>query len=314
MKFEFKDKFNPQVLAGGLKRYKVDPSQAKELGAYENIVWEANDVIFRFVHHSHRNRQLIEAELEFMDYLFGYGARCVQPVRDVDGGFVTDLGEFYITAFKKAKGSRPSKDNWVPKMWKSWGRQIGVMHRLAKDFNPVHKRYVWHEDTYYTNPVTDFPECPPVLPLLNKTIEEIKNLSQNRDNWGLVHSDVHHGNFFVDENFDVEVFDFDDSMYMHYAQDIAMVMFYGLMVPAQNRTEYAKNLYNAVMDGYTKENTLAKEDLKTIPLFIDLRRLVDIFVVLAPKPRNLEDRNVQFGLKFVDDVQRGEPYIDIDFV
>jgi Ser/Thr protein kinase RdoA (MazF antagonist) len=313
MKFEFKDSFNPEILAKGLSCYGTDPSQAKELGAYENIVWEANGVIYRFTHHTHRSMEWIEAELEFMDYLFQNGTRCVQPVRDSGGQFVTDLGEFYITAFAKAQGSRPTRENWVPAMWKNWGRQIGRMHRLAKDFNPIHKRYVWHENAYYAKPVTDFPECQQVLPLLEKTIEDAKNIPKTRDNWGLIHSDAHQGNFFVTDDLDVVVFDFDDSMYMQYAQDIAMVMFYGLLVPAQDRTAYARNLYDAVMDGYSTENTLSKDDLKTIPLFIDLRRLVDIFVTLAPKPRNLEDRNVQLGLKFVGDVVRGEPYIDIEF-
>lgn len=313
MKFQFKDTFNQDVLSKGLTRYKAEIGNAKELGAYENIVWECDGVVYRFTHHSHRTMEWIEAELEFMDYLSCNGARCVEPVKDCDGRFVTDLGQFYITAFKKATGSKPSKENWVPAMWKNWGRQLGLMHRLAKDFKPKHKRYVWHENAYYANPVTDFPESQKVFPLLHETIETIRNLPQTRDNWGLVHSDVHQGNFFVSDDMDVTVFDFDDSMYMHYAQDIAMVMFYGLLVPSVDRSVYARNLYSAVMEGYTKENTLSKDDLKTIPLFIDLRRLVDIFVVLAPKPRDLENRNVQLGLKFVDDVLKGEPYINIDF-
>ncbi len=313
MKFEFKDKFNPEVLSVGLKRYGADAAQAKELGAYENIVWESDNVIYRFTHHSHRTMEWIEAELEFMDYLFQNGTRCVQPVKDKDGKFATDLGEFYVTAFAKAEGSRPSRDNWVPAMWNNWGRQIGRMHRLAKDFQPKHKRYQWFENAYYANPTSDFPESGFVLPLALKTMEEIKQLPKTRDNWGLVHSDVHQGNFFVTDDLDIIVFDFDDSMYMQYAQDIAMVMFYGLLVPLENRTQYAKDLYSATMEGYCKENTLPKEDLKTIPLFIELRKLIDIFVTLAPKPRNPEDRNVQLGLMLIEQVKRGEPYIDIEF-
>jgi Ser/Thr protein kinase RdoA (MazF antagonist) len=256
----------------------------------------------------------IEAELEFMDYLHQNGARCVQPVKDVSGRFASDLGEFYVTAFRKAAGARPSRENWIPAMWKNWGRQIGLMHRLAKDFKPIHKRYIWHENAYYANPATDFPECPKVLPLLQDTIARIKGLPQSGDNWGLVHSDVHQGNFFVGDDLDVTVFDFDDSMYMQYAQDIAMIMFYGLLVPSSDRKLYAKDLYNAAMDGYSMENALSRDDLSTIPLFIELRKIVDIFVTLAPKPRNPEDRNVQLGLSLLGQVERGEPYIEIDFV
>jgi amicoumacin kinase len=314
VKFEFKDEFTPDILVRGLAKYGIKSEDAKELGAYENIVWESGQIIIRFTHHTHRTLEWICAELEFMDYLFKNGARVVQPVLNKSREFVADLGQFYVTAFAKAKGARPSKETWVPAMWKNWGRQIGLMHRLAKDFNPVHKRYLWFENAYYANPSIDFPEAEIVIPKTKLLIEELKALPRTRDNWGVVHSDVHHGNFFVDEDLDINIFDFDDAMYMHFAQDIAMVMFYGLLVPSENRTEYAKRLYQTAMEGYCLENTLSEADLNTIPMFIELRRLTDILVTLAPKPRNLEDRNVKLGLMLVEQIKRGEPYIDIDFV
>ena len=42
----------------------------------------------------------------------------------------------------------------------------------------------------------------------------------------MIHQDAHLGNLFVDDNYTLTLFDFDDCVYGHFIYDIAMVLFY----------------------------------------------------------------------------------------
>ncbi len=42
----------------------------------------------------------------------------------------------------------------------------------------------------------------------------------------MIHQDAHTGNLFVDDDYTMTLFDFDDCVYGHFIYDIAMVLFY----------------------------------------------------------------------------------------
>ena len=53
----------------------------------------------------------------------------------------------------------------------------------------------------------------------------LDSLPKDDDCYGLIHADIHQGNFFVDENDNITIFDFDDCHYHWFAYDLAVPLF-----------------------------------------------------------------------------------------
>lgn len=106
-------------------------------------------------------------------------------------------------------------------------------------------------------------------------------MQPHRDNYGLVHFDVHTGNFFVHHN-DIYIYDFDDSQYAYFAADIAIVMFYfaGRCPRDRNREDFIREFYLDFMEGYNSQYHLSKSELNKIPIFLKQRELILYAAVL----------------------------------
>ena len=59
---------------------------------------------------------------------------------------------------------------------------------------------------------------PSVYEVIQELLSEITALPQDRDSFGVIHSDMHQGNIFIDEN-EINVIDFGDSIYGWFAMD-----------------------------------------------------------------------------------------------
>lgn len=94
MKSFFQSLLTEDVLTKGLSRYSAVSADATELGAFENIVYKVkkpNNFIVRFTHSTHRSASDIQAELEFMDYLFENGVSIPMPRKSKDGSFCEEI-------------------------------------------------------------------------------------------------------------------------------------------------------------------------------------------------------------------------------
>ena len=56
-----------------------------------------------------------------------------------------------------------------------------------------------------------------------------QSLPQDSASFGLIHQDAHGGNFLVDDQGQITLFDFDDCLYSWFINDIAMAIFYRLL-------------------------------------------------------------------------------------
>jgi Ser/Thr protein kinase RdoA (MazF antagonist) len=205
----------------------------------------------------------------------------VEIIEAQDGSF------FLATLFEKAPGHPPRDDDWSPALFQSMGQFMGRLHTLSKAFQPSlprYQRFSIAEDFAAMEvagrkflPVDD----EPVLQAYLDTVAAIQQLPQDSEGYGLCHIDFHGGNFFITDEGQITLFDFDDCQYAWFVYEIAMALFYAISHDCTRAAELqkAKIFLTAFWSGYTTENNLAPSWLEHIPLFLRLRE-IDLYMLI----------------------------------
>ena len=172
-----------------------------------------------------------------LNYLADGGAGVAKAILSENGKLVEAIddgedGQFLATAFVKAQGDNAHKMGlWDETLFVHYGRLLGRIHKLSKEYQPANqnwKRATWND-----------PDALTVLSLLpaketavreqyNNLMTHLTQLPTGHENYGMIHQDAHASNFFVDANYNITLFDFDDCVFGHFIYDIAMVMFYAI--------------------------------------------------------------------------------------
>jgi Ser/Thr protein kinase RdoA (MazF antagonist) len=104
-------------------------------------------------------------------------------------------------------------DFWQEPFFVDYGRLLGRIHRLSKSYtlpNPAWSRGAW-QDPVNMNIHDDLMADKSVLgECYRELMAHLLALPQDADGYGMIHQDAHAGNFFVDENGKITLFDFDD--------------------------------------------------------------------------------------------------------
>ncbi len=276
------------------------------LGSFENYVFEFQHPlgprVLRFTHSSHRSLGQVLAELDFVHYLAGHGVSVAAPIENIHGTLAAaieaeDGTYFIVSIFHKADGVGKEGFELEPDILEDWGRITGQMHRLAKDYVPspgIAPRYQWYDDPHLTNGANDDRLDPKARQRFDELVAAIKALPTNADSFGLVHTDLHHGNFFVHQQ-RLTAFDFDDCCYQHFAHDIAIPLYYALWKGHNNLDyqQFTAYFLKHFIKGYQQENPLPKDWQKQLPLFLELRSFL-LYVVLTHKlaPSNATQKHL----------------------
>lgn len=227
--------------------------------------------------------------------------------------------KFAAVAFEKAPGGPPLKSHWTSEFITHYGEIMGRMHRLTKEYKPVNLTELRPEGM---NDLVGFAEkfLPPgndeVIIKWNFMLDKLRTFSKGRDEYGLIHQDLHGGNFFVDESGKITVYDFDDSQYFWFAHDISMTLFY--IVPhnctKKEDLDMAQGFLNLFMRGYRQENAIEAGWMTEIPTFLSLREM-DIYIAIH-RSMDLEKLDSWCG-SFMEGrrekILRNIPYVDINF-
>lgn len=112
-------------------------------------------------------------------------------------------------------------------------------------------------------------------------LDRLYTLPKDRDSYGLIHVDVHGGNFFVDDEGQITLFDFDGCQYAWFACDIAMALFYAISHDCVSKEDvaHAKDFFEQFMLGYRCENEIDPRWLAQVPYFLKLRE-VDLYIII----------------------------------
>ncbi len=286
--------YNNEILVEAAKRFGSSMQQTKDLGGFESFVYEMerNDgkqYILKITHSIRRTKDYLMGELEFVNYLAANGVETSAAIPSSNGNLVeiieAEEGYFLAYTFEKADGRLIEERDWGADLLQEYGRVLGQMHRLTKNYEvskPTYKRQQWFEDDLFVNRRKYIPndkKHEKALLKFDALLEEINTLPKSRDSYGLIHDDLHHSNFFLNTQGKIIPFDFDDCEYHYFINDIAIVMYHLLARGkfsflwknlAENRNFILKHL----REGYSKENTLVDFWWEKLPLFVRKRHTI----------------------------------------
>jgi Ser/Thr protein kinase RdoA (MazF antagonist) len=284
-------RFTDDILQTAMWRYDITPDQIKLLDGFESFIYEFNrpdgDYILRIGHSLRRTPDLIRGEVDWINYLADGGTTVARAILSRSGNLVEPIAdgqgdEFLCTAFVKARGGMAGKEYINERLFRNYGRLLGRMHALAKDYvpsNPAWKRYTWDSPENNT-PDRQLPATETVIRQKYAAVfERLRALPRDRDGYGMIHQDAHTGNLFVDEDYTMTLFDFDDCVYGHFIYDIAMVLFYIAGWGGDDIPGFTGRFMPIFLQGYREHNSLDPRWLPEIPHFLKLRE-IDLFAAI----------------------------------
>ncbi|GIO25653.1 phosphotransferase enzyme family protein [Ornithinibacillus bavariensis] len=296
----------------------------KLLGDFENYVYEVykgnKPFILRVTHSSHRSMEEILGEIDWVNYLSHHGANVPtvfpsQYNQIIEEQTATDQTSFFACLFSKVEGIgvRSTDDQFNDTLFQSWGREIGKIHRLTDQYESKHGyRKHWFEDDLFA--LEKY--VPTELKVIQRKNEIIKQLNELPEtNYGLIHNDVHNGNFFYD-NHTIYIFDFDDACYFWYVSDIAIPLYYACYSLFRNeegldeKRVFANRFIDNFMIGYQKEFMPPERWKEQLTLFLKVRDIT-LYAALnkkiAPEDRNqgLQESMEQIRRR----IEQGEPIV-----
>lgn len=283
-----KDAMNESVLNQACKFYEFEGSDLINLHGFENFVYGFGDYVIRFVHSSHRSYEMVLAEIEFIDYLNNNGASVSTIIHSKMNNIservvVNDTEYFTVTLFTKAPGAFIKKEEMNEELFYILGREIGKLHRVTKAFKPLHFRNEFDQENYIDLYHKYIPlEDAMIIKKCEEVIIKVKQIPKNNANYGLIHTDLHFGNIYKDNN-RLTFFDFDDSSYHYFVSDIAVVLYYYFTFTNKeaNRIKKGKVILESLLKGYRECHSISDEMLNHLNDFLKFRETILYLVLIG---------------------------------
>ena len=251
-----------------------------------------------------------KAEMDWLRYLARSNINVSLPIAADNGDFVIsteDEGKTYIiSAYEALSGQFWDKNDpnrWNGKVFFNWGKLMGDMHRLAKDYTPANETDVRGEFDGRNALMDSVKSCPPVEKIAAELIGEIMALPKDKNSYGLIHCDVHQWNFLIDGD-KLNVFDFDDSLYGWFALDIGIALYHALWWGRKDDAgnDFTETIIENFLEGYLSANHLDDFWISKIPMFMKYRQICKFSWFFDPG--NIDDHqrerihNIKNGILF----------------
>jgi Ser/Thr protein kinase RdoA (MazF antagonist) len=298
------------------ERYGIKPEGLSFVGGFENSVYsftkKNQELFLRIGSSKHMMLELVQAEIEWVRYLVEKGVPAVKPIPSAADDYVerVDLGEvsYNVVAFEKAEGEH-IKDGREPQKWsgemiRDWGRVIGKMHSVTKDFEPkASRRYEYNpglDSFLYKN------ESEKIREYIDGLWLQLSELPKTKDSYGLVHFDIHTGNFFVRNNKISAILDFDRACYKWFISELAVALYYPtylseLRNQKEQQKKFVRNFVSLFMEGYETENQLDSKWFEHLDFFMRVREV--ILLMYSP--------NDDWRKPLRPRISGKEPYLDV---
>ena len=259
--------------------------------------------------------------LAWMAHLTAHGAFVPEPLLSQNGRLMevipSSAGEWLVAAFTQARGilseEIPLKE-WDDILFQTLGRYIGKIHAIARGYVPSNE--------------VSYPEWEAGGNLFNRqlenelwlkekqsrALEQIRALPRPAEAYGLVHCDLHFGNFFVETREQiVTLIDFDDCAYGWFVMDIAVLLFDILVLyPGTDKNEYGQNFLHSFLAGYLTENPLSMFWLEQLPLLLKLLEINIYDMVAKSYPDNADEWVEKFMPGRRERLENDTPYTDLN--
>ena len=284
-----RSRFAPDHLAGIAGQVGIPVAELDELKGFENFVYsfdqDGEGRILRVGHDARRPERQVYAERAWLRFLHAGGAPVAAPLRLGSGEDLARVedgvdGAYIGAVFERARGIRPEKENRDSRFYRAYGRSIGQVHALSRQFEAATDfgRPAWDSDDELPDRKILPDIDPEVAQRSDQILDRIRSLPSDESRFGMIHQDPHMGNLLVEDGDRITLFDFDDCCFGHFAYDIAMAFFYATTFDPDPAAE-VREFFDDFASGYLQEHTLPLDCFDSIPLFMKLRE-IDLFSVI----------------------------------
>jgi len=302
---EIKELFNDEILSKAAHEFGTTPDKIKLLGGFESFVYEFENsgqpYILKITHTLRRTFDQLMGELEFINHLAMKGVDVSRAVKSVNGNLVEQIpalkGTFLAYVFEKAPGDLIDKKEWNADLLYKWGRLTAEINLHTQDFCPsdeLYRREHWKvEMKAYFNRFLPESESE-VREKGYALFDKLDCLPRTKESFGLVHTDLHHWNFFHHEG-KLTAFDFDDCTYQYFAHEIAIPLYYSLgdIMSDMTKADYIEFFKKHFIGGYTSIMPLSDFWMKTIPDFLRLRHILMYSVLYQAFGDNMNEKQIK---------------------
>lgn len=255
---------------------------------------EGAPVIIRISDGAARGRGEILGELLWLDHLIRHGCTVTTPIPSRRGELLETVesgkGTMHVCCFERFAGRQvdPATDpDWNDELLLALGREIGRVHRASDELQlPADRdRLPWYEDKHSQIPdPTPDGFNPDVAAEMRSFMAELRARPTCARHYGLVHRDLHAGNFLVEDG-KVEIIDFDLGCYGWRTVDFAVLLFGHYYYPSLRvphaGPELAGHVLEMLVRGYREEYTLDRDQLETVGDMILLHSIIN-YAVMVP--------------------------------
>ena len=274
-----------------------------------------NRYILRISALGDRTEEEYLAETEFVHYLAANKAPVADVIPSARGRLVESVEENgtknYFSLFEYARGMLMCDNGYryregapLEEYFYNTGKALGAIHRLSRQYRPVHRRLAFSERYSAEYVERLIPESHRELKkAITRRLEEYRMLPTDAEHYGLIHFDFCDGNYHVDmQTGEITVFDFDNCIYCWYMFDLAHVWTHGVgwfrnePDPAK-RMECMDRYFATVLEGYRSETKVPDDLLKQLPLFIDMtiiEYIIDAYECSAREGEEPDEEDIAF--------------------
>ncbi|MEM9260508.1 MAG: phosphotransferase [Bacteroidota bacterium] len=290
------------------EQYGVDLSEAELLKDNFNLVYASGPFIIRISPASKKGLAEIRAELKWLSFLMARDISVNRVIPTASGENYLRLevegDKLYCVVFGREKENKVQESDWTKVHFQKLGALTGRLHQASIDFQEeVDKDFIhWHEQSKAAS-FNYLPNDDRKLSALHHLLHE-KIMAQPRtaNTYGVIHYDIHHGNYFLlrdQPGTPLLLFDFEMTCRGWFLQDIAVILYYASnRNTTHNKTprhQFEQDFLSAFQTGYAKylpELVFDWEVIQTHLLYRDL--FVYGFVLEAWRGRELSEGDLRF--------------------
>jgi Ser/Thr protein kinase RdoA (MazF antagonist) len=307
----------------GISKLELQPLEGGHFTHVYGFEWNHRDYVLRLTPpNAETDLERQRAILAWMAYLAAHGAFVPEPLPSQSRNLVEVIsssdGDWLAVAFTRAEGILSEKlplGQWDDNQFQMLGRSIGKMHAIARGYVPSRE--------------TSYPDWESGGNLFRDQIQnelwlkerqsrilaQIRSLPKPADAYGLIHCDLHFGNFFLDvPGQKITLIDFDDCAYGWFVMDIAILLFDVLVLyTGSDKDEYGRHFLRNFLTGYLAENPLSHFWLEQLPLFLKLLEINVYDMVAKSYPDDADEWVMKFMADRKERLENDIPYIDLEF-
>lgn len=224
-----------------------------------------------------KQKENLEGELEFLQYLNKKGYNAMKPVVSKSGSALVTLdtrwGAYYASVFEGVPGCCIEDTDYREEVMHAYGKALGRLHRLSMEYEPKNKKWSYTEVLdWITCVLAEYHAPDNMVHEAEKVAQELSFLEKNQETYGLVHYDFEPDNVFYNEgDGNCHVIDFEDGMYHFFLVDIEQVLD---ALCEELKEELCVQARNHFLRGYESEKALEPDYEKRLPL---MRRFCNLF-------------------------------------